>query len=672
MTATAPDEWLTRFRAVLRRTPPQQQPVPAPTPPSLLNLAPDPGFRVAPDGVDVPETVSAERAEVPGRPGVTGLKVIVPGRGGAAVTPAGTVPSPGTYTASVSVFLAEPLTGPPPRLAAEWATDEPASARSRPARNEHGHHRLDITFTVPDGARDVRVRLGAGQGAAIWYDFTLTATTAPVRHFDGSTPDDDVYVHEWTGEPDASPSRRTMRATFVPPASAFLPQASAFVAQASGSGAQASGSVAQASAFVGQASGSAQASGFVPLASAFVGQVSGFVPQTPDEVAALRALVAGDPLAAARLALAEGDTGTAVTGLRQVVKAGDPDGEAAWELGRIALTEGRWAAAEQLLRGAVAKRPEAFERGYALALAYDKLKRRDDSRQASAAALAHDTKLPFDGTALLDSDVTSFGARRELGVFLAEHLGQIRTQAEQRLARPVPTTFDQPIFVYWAQGFEAAPPVVRACLAALRANNPDSTVHELTLATIGAYVDVPEDLAAALEGDHYHFSDLLRMLLLEKFGGVWVDATCLVTEPLRPHIDRALAKGSVFAFNYTGPYLVNWFLASRPDSYVMHLWRAASFLWWEKRGEIVDFLLHHHIFEMLYRLDDRFRGEWESGLRLNATPPHALQSVLLRPYDPEMFQTITEGAFVHKLRHQLPSGFGGSESYLARIIRGDH
>ncbi|GIF36419.1 capsular polysaccharide synthesis protein [Actinoplanes xinjiangensis] len=634
MTATAPDEWFTRIRAVLRRTPPQSGPTPAAAPPSVLNLAPDPGFRVAPDGVDVPEQVAAERVEVPGRPGVTGLKVTVPGGGGAAVTPALTTLPAGTYRASVSVYLAEPLDGPPPRLAAEWSLDEPVSTRSMPARNEHGHHRIGVTFTVPDGARDVRVRFGAGQGDAIWYDYAVTASEALIRHFDGATPDDAVHVHEWTGEPNASPSRRTLRRD---PAAITASTAD----DAPGvSGAALNG----------------------PLV----------IPETPEEAAALRELMAGDPLAVARLALAEGDTQAAVNGLRQVVKAGDPDGEAAWELGRIALTEQRWAAAEQLLRGAVAKRPEAFERGYALALAYDKLKRRDDSHRASAAALAHDTKLPFDGAALLDSDVTSFGARRELGIFLAEHLGQIRIQAEQRLARPAHSTFDQPIFVYWAQGFDVAPPVVKACLAALHANNPGSRVHELSLANIGAYVDVPEDLAAALEGDHYHFSDLLRMLLLEKFGGIWVDAACLVTEPLRPHIDRALAQGSVFAFTYTGPYLVNWFLASRPGSYVMHLWRAASFLWWEKRGEIVDFLLHHHIFEMLHRLDDRFRTEWDAGLRLNATPPHALQSVLLRPYDPEMFQTITEGAFVHKLRHQLPAAAGGSESYLARIIRGDH
>jgi hypothetical protein len=570
MTANAPDEWLTRFRAALRRTPQTPRPEPEPVPPAGGELASDPGFQHAPENVDVPETVTAERVEVPGRAGMYGLSVAVPG-GDSGIVPSAQPLTPGvTYRAKVSVFLAQPLSAPILRIVPDWVADEPAdrpAVRSMPARNEYGHHRISLTFTVPAGVRDGLVRLHSGEGTTIWYDYSLTAVVAP--------------------------------AETAPPAG-------------------------------------------------------------------------GDPLAAARAALAAGDVPAAVTALRQVMKAGDPDGDAAWELGRIALTEQRWSAAEQLLRGAVAKQPEAFERGYALALAYDRLKRRDDSRLASAAALVYDTKLPFDGPALLDSDVTSFGARREVGIFLAEHLPQIRTQAEQRLARPVHSTFDQPIFVYWAQGFDAAPPVVRACLAALKANNPDSRVHELSLDNIGYYADMPEDLVASLAGDHYHFSDLLRMLLLEKFGGVWVDATCLVTEPLRPHVDRALAKGSVFAFNYTGPYLVNWFLASRPDSYVMHLWRAASFLWWEKRGEIVDFLLHHHIFEMLHRLDDCFRAEWDAGLRLNATPPHALQSVLLKPYEPEMFQTITESSFVHKLRHHLPADPPTSESYLSRIIRRDH
>ncbi|MEU4687648.1 capsular polysaccharide synthesis protein [Actinoplanes sp. NPDC023714] len=642
---------LARVRAAARRRLRPVPPPPPPVAPSVVNLVPDPGFRGKPDrpfeagGLYVHSHNACEFADVPGLDGVRGARVegvganndthIAPGgRNAPGEFRLGMRPG-GTYTASVSVYLEEPLTGTlnaaALRLVPGCIVDEAVKwtlAQSAPARNEHGHHRISVTFTVPEDAKGAWIRLvagmSAGHGVVYWYDYSLTETAVALDHFDGSTPATGFHVFEWTGEPDASPSRRTLQVS----SSASPPDIAAEA---------------------------------VRLARAGVA----------DEAAFLRKQITGDRMAVARILLASGDEEKALKTLRKVVKAGDPDGEAAYELGRLALAEHKWAAAEKHLRTAVSKQPSAPERGYALAFALDKLKRRDDSKRASKAALAHDPTLPFDGPAVLDLDVKSFGARRELGIFVAENLGLIRTQAEQRLARRVTSTFDQPIFVFWAQGFDQAPPVVQACLAALKANNPGSRVHELTEANVGAYVDMPEDLVATLGGNRTHFSDLLRMLLLEKFGGVWVDSTCFVSEPLRPHMDRALAQGSIFAFNYTGPYISNWFLASRPDSYAMHLWRAASFLWWEKRGELIDYFQHHHIFEMLYHLDERFRAEWDAGLRLNSQPPHALQGVMLQAYEPDMYQTVMEGAFAHKLRYKYRPHELRSESYLARIIRGD-
>ncbi|MFC7527715.1 capsular polysaccharide synthesis protein [Actinoplanes sp. GCM10030250] len=560
----------------------------------MVNLVPDPGFRGPLDrpfeagGVHVHSHNSCEAGEIPGRPGTSGVRVEGVGRTNDTYISPGGHEAPdamrlgmragATYTASVSVFLPAPLTGGlhpaalrlVPGCVVDSGTRQVLPV-SPPARNEFGHHRISVTFTVPAGATSVWISLHSGMagggGAVHWYDFTLTETAAPVEHFDGDTPDDLVHTYAWSGKPNASPSRRTRRA-----------------------------------------------------------------------------------------AAAE-----------TVFEAGDPDGAAAYELGLRALAEQRWTAAEQLLRDAVARRPEAYERGYALASAYDRLKRGDDSRRISATALEHDSKLPFDGRAVLDLDAKNFGARRELGIFVADRLEQIRTQAEQRLAAPVTSTFDQPIFMYWAQGFTEAPPVVQACLAALKANNPGSRVHEITDANVRNYVDVPEDLAL----DRRHFSDVLRLLLLEKFGGVWVDATCYVTEPLRPRVDAALAGSGVFAFNYTGPFISNWFLAARPDSYVLHLWRAAALLWWELRGTAADNFLYHHIFEMLHHLDERFRLEWNTGTRLNSKPPHALQAVMFRPYDPDTYQMIVEGAFAHKLQYKYAERELSSESYLARVIRGD-
>ncbi|MGX6606231.1 capsular polysaccharide synthesis protein [Micromonosporaceae bacterium Da 78-11] len=618
---------------------------PAPALVSVLNLVPDPGFRGPGEDLYVHGHNSGEPAEVPGPPGITGVRVVgVSGNNDTHIAPGGRNADgefqlgmrPGaTYTASVSVFLPEPLTGAL-NIAAlriipgcqfgdviKWTV-----AHSRPARNEFGHHRISVTFTVPAKATAAWIRLhcgmSRGHGEVYWHSFTLTETDWPVDHFDGSTPGDDFYAYEWTGAPNASPSRRTLRvAEGVSPA-AIVTEA---VRQA------AAGAHAQARALL-----------------AVLGD---------DRAAEARAAEARVQLAAAQRG-----SGSEAAARKALARTGG----GAYELGLLALRDNSAAAAEKLLGQALDGSPE---RAYALAAAYDKLKRRADSKRTSAAGLAHDHGLPFDGPAVLDLDVKSFGARRELGIFLAKHLDQIRVQAEQRLAWPVATTLDQPIFIYWAQGFTAAPPLVRTCLAQLRATNPDASVHELTDETIGNYVDIPPDITALLGDNKTHFSDLLRLVLLEKYGGVWVDGTCYVTEPLRPHIDRALEQGSVFAFNYHGPYISNWLLAAGPGSYAMHLWRAASFLWWELRGELIDYFLHHHIFEMLHHLDPRFRADWDAGLRLSSKPPHALQAAMLNPYETATFRAMLGGSFAHKLRYKYQPDEVTSESYLAHLIRND-
>ncbi len=610
--------------------------------PAVVNLVPDPGFRGGPDGLYVHTHNTCELVEVPGRPGVIGAQVV----GSSAdndthIAPGGRnqpgdlrlgMRAGGTYTANVSVFLPEPLSGPLnpgalrliPGYAAGGSTRW-TLARSVPARNEFGHHRISVTFTVPDDAKAAWIRLhsgmSAGHGVVYWYDYALTETDHPVDYFDGSTPDDDFFTYEWTGTPHASPSRRTLRVADGVGEPAIAERAVRLAARG--------------------------------------------------EIVEAEALAGHDPMLTAQVTAARGDAAAARPALRRLVQAGDRDGDAAYALGRLALTEGAWPAAAKWLTAAVEKRPAVPERHYRLAAAYDRLKRRDDSRRAAASGLEHDGPLPFDGRAVLDLDVKCFGARREVGLFLDEHLGQLRTQTEQRLARPVVSALDQPIFVYWGQGFDQAPPLVRACVAALSANNPGERVHLLTDADLAYYVDVPEDLAVALAGNKTHFSDLLRLLLLEKFGGIWVDGTCFVAEPLRPHIDGALAKGSVFAFNYHGPYLSSWLLAARPGSYVMHLWRAAVFLWWEKRAELIDYFLLHHFFEMLHHLDPRFRAEWDEGLRLSSRPPHVLQTEMLQPYAPEQFREILAGSFAHKLRYKYQPHEVTSDSYLAHLIRAD-
>lgn len=87
---------------------------------------------------------------------------------------------------------------------------------------------------------------------------------------------------------------------------------------------------------------------------------------------------------------------------------------------------------------------------------------------------------------------------------------------------------DYPIWVFWYQGFNNAPPIVKACLNSLKKCVKGHPIIEITKDNIADYVVIPSYILNKLQNSTItitHLSDILRVLLLEKYGGCWVDVT---------------------------------------------------------------------------------------------------------------------------------------------------
>lgn len=649
----------------------------------IVNLAPNPGFRTwgsikqidldgepaevrvfdqpfDQGGVYVHVHNVAYAAPVPGHPDTVGVLVrgindnndthIAPGgRNEKGAFRLGLKPG-GTYTIAASVYLDRPLSGQlnvsALRICVGIVQNETIKwsfGRSDAARNEFGDHRISVTVTIPIDATAAWVRLisgaSAGHGDVYWHSLLVAEAPEAVDYFDGDTPDDALRRYAWTGVPHASPSRMTVR-----------------------SAAELSGAKTDPAAAVEEALRLACA-GRMQQARALL-RAAGAKPGSPAglRVRAIELLSSDD--------VTPDDVGTARAALRRAAAHGDPRGDIALARGRLEKSRNNWSAAAAHFRRAANALPNDSVRSYELAYVLEKNGQRTESATIARAGVQSERAVPFDPAVLIAVEAKAVGPRREVGIFLAEHLDQIRTQARHRMEAVAAPPLRRPIFLYWGQGFDAAPPIVQRCRASVYASNPGADIHELTDANFLYYVDLPSDLVTALKGNRTHLSDLLRLALLERYGGIWLDATCLVTEPLAPRVDELLATSDSFVFSYAGAFISSWFLAARPDSYLIHLWRAAIFLWWEKRGELIDYFLLHHFFEMLVNLDDQFRAEWEKGVRRSARPPHALQNAMLRPYDRQAYDEMIAGSFVHKLRYKFDPAELRADSYLAWLVRG--
>lgn len=89
-----------------------------------------------------------------------------------------------------------------------------------------------------------------------------------------------------------------------------------------------------------------------------------------------------------------------------------------------------------------------------------------------------------------------------------------------------------PAWVCWLQGYEQAPDLVKRLIDIQKRHLPEYDYHLITTKNLDSFVDLPGFIFdAAKEGriTPVHFTDILRAALLRDHGGLWLDATLLVT-----------------------------------------------------------------------------------------------------------------------------------------------
>ncbi|WP_455679166.1 capsular polysaccharide synthesis protein [Streptococcus sp.] len=92
------------------------------------------------------------------------------------------------------------------------------------------------------------------------------------------------------------------------------------------------------------------------------------------------------------------------------------------------------------------------------------------------------------------------------------------------------TKLEKNIFIFWWDGFERSPMVVKRCLASVRKYYSDANIVEISKYNFKDYTDINPVLVKDFYNGNISiqtFSDILRFNLLKNHGGIWIDATIL-------------------------------------------------------------------------------------------------------------------------------------------------
>ena len=240
------------------------------------------------------------------------------------------------------------------------------------------------------------------------------------------------------------------------------------------------------------------------------------------------------------------------------------------------------------------------------------------------------------------------------------------------------TTIPKTIWMMWLQGLDNAPYIVQKCYASWQKLNPDWNIVFLDESNYRDYVDIQKTLDTDNKIEVQAKANLIRIQLLAKYGGVWIDATCFCLAPLDDWLQEHASAG-FFAFesHSKGRLMENWFMASSADCYLTEkLNDEANAYWLSNKGlrrhrnspasrfiklfslnsrltrytfsypirKILKAYPYHwfmYLFTELVRNDEQFRRVWNETGKISAVPPHRVQRFgMLEPLTEEIKREI--------------------------------
>ena len=172
---------------------------------------------------------------------------------------------------------------------------------------------------------------------------------------------------------------------------------------------------------------------------------------------------------------------------------------------------------------------------------------------------------------------------------------------------------DSPIWMMWYQGIENAPLIVQSCVQSVILNRVKHPVYIIDKYNYEKYIKLPFYIKEKFNNGTFsltHFSDIIRMGLLLKYGGYWIDSTYFINIPLTKVNTNFYSLKTRYCFEH--PFIkCLWagnFLAVAPKSFIATYSYIAFLLYWKKYNSLIDYFLIDYIILIAYNNIPEFKN----------------------------------------------------------------
>lgn len=218
------------------------------------------------------------------------------------------------------------------------------------------------------------------------------------------------------------------------------------------------------------------------------------------------------------------------------------------------------------------------------------------------------------------------------------------------------------IWIFWWQGIENAPPIVKSCIESVISKAKGSEVVIITKNNVDKYSDISEIIYSKLDDKKIsltHFSDILRFNLLKNHGGLWMDATIFVKEEFEADGECDLFTNTGFNdrefFNIASGRWTGFMIGGIKNHELFKFMDEMFERYWKKEDSLIDYFLIDYILNIAYERNiGNFKFFIDNNINNNSNM-FRLERHIFDAWDENKFAKICENTNFFKLSYKNKS-----------------
>lgn len=220
---------------------------------------------------------------------------------------------------------------------------------------------------------------------------------------------------------------------------------------------------------------------------------------------------------------------------------------------------------------------------------------------------------------------------------------------------------DSKIWVFWWQGIDNAPELVKLCIESIKKNLDNHELIIIDKNNLEKYINLPDYIYQKFNKGEMctaNFADIIRVALLAEYGGIWLDATIFMTSPFNDEFynyEFCSNKRKNQPTSLLYPAKCRWgtyFLASGKENLLFKYVRDVFYEYWKYHDMCIDYGMIDFVIDLAYDNNEKVRKMMDEA-PYYGEKIHYLLPLLNDVYNVEEYKEIIAENNIHKLSYKV-------------------